>query len=682
MRTSAARQRVAIEAVRPEIDCGRFPIKRAIGEPVDVEADAFADGHDLVACALRYRGPGDDDWTEARMASLGNDRWRASFTVTRTGSWRYTVRAWIDRFATWRADLEKRRDAGQDLSVELLVGAELVEDATRRARGDARRELKQYAARLRADGSVGSVGAAAFDDNLAALMANARDPKLVTEYVRALDIVVDRERARFGAWYEFFPRSCATARPRDTAAPSATARPREAAAPRDAAASTLREAAAHLDYVARLGFDVVYLPPIHPIGLTDRKGAGNSERARPGEPGSPWAIGSSDGGHDAIHPDLGTLEDFDAFVARARELNLEVALDLALQCSPDHPYVTKHPEWFRHLPDGSIRFAENPPKKYQDIYPIDFETASWRELWDELRGVVEHWIEHGVRIFRVDNPHTKPFAFWEWLIGDVKAKHPDVLFLSEAFTRPKVMRRLAKAGFTQSYSYFTWRVSAWELREYFTELTQTDAAEYMRANLWPNTPDILPEHLQNGGRSVFVQRLVLAATLGANYGIYGPAFELMESAPVAPGREEYAHSEKYEIKQWDLERADSLADFVALVNRIRHEHPALQTDRTLRFHDADNGALLVYTKTSLDGEETVLVVVNCDPQFTQGGWVRIPVADLLSEPDAPYVAHDLLTGARYTWKGDWNYVELNPNVVPAHVLRLEQHPERDLRLDA
>jgi starch synthase (maltosyl-transferring) len=421
-----------------------------------------------------------------------------------------------------------------------------------------------------------------------------------------------------------------------------------------------------------MGFDVLYLPPIHPIGRSHRKGKNNVTRPEPGAPGSPWAIGSEEGGHTEVHPDLGTIEDFDRLVHRARDFGLEVAMDLAYQCSPDHPWVAKYPEWFRHRPDGTVQYAENPPKKYQDIYPLDFETEAWRELWDELKEVVEFWIGHGIQIFRVDNPHTKPFAFWEWLIEEIKANSPEVIFLAEAFTRPKVMHRLAKLGFTQSYTYFAWRNAKWELESYFEELTQTEVAEFFRPNLWPNTPDILTEALQTGGRAAFMSRVVLAATLGASYGMYGPAYELMEHRPLEPGSEEYLDSEKYEVRVWDLDRPDSLAEFIARLNRIRRGNPALQIDRSLRFHQVDNEQLIAYSKSATEAENAIVTVVNLDPHTTQGGWLRLSLELLGLDDERPFQVHDLLTEARYIWQGPRHYVELNPQVVPAHVFRIRQ----------
>ncbi len=642
------RRRVAIERVSPEIDCGRFAVKRVLGEPVVVEADIFADGHDAISAVLRFRHTRQPDWDEVPMTLVENDRWRGLFTVVELGTYEYTVLAWVDRFQTWTRDLRKRLQAEQDVTDDLLIGAELIEAAAARA-GEADGELlRRYAARLRGGQQNAE---AALEPELAELMARYDDRPFACQYQRTLRVTVDRERARFSTWYEMFPRSCS---------------------PEPGRHGTFRDCESRLPYIAEMGFDVLYLPPIHPIGRTNRKGRNNSLVAGPDDPGSPWAIGAEEGGHDAVHPALGTLDDFRRLVERAQQLGIEVALDLAFQCSPDHPYVRQHPEWFRWRPDGTIQYAENPPKKYQDIYPFDFETEHWRELWAELKRVVLFWIGQGVRIFRVDNPHTKPFLFWEWLIAEVKRDYPETIFLSEAFTRPKVMYRLAKLGFTQSYTYFAWRNTKEELEQYFTELTQTDVREFFRPNLWPNTPDILTEYLQHGGRPAFMARLVLAATLGASYGIYGPAFELCERVPLAPGSEEYLNSEKYEIRYWDLEAPHSLAPLIARVNRIRRENPALQSDRNLRFHRIDNPEMIAYSKATDDRSNVILTVVNLDPHHTQSGWVTLPLEELDIDPLHPYQVHDLLSDSRYLWHGPTNYVELNPQILPAHIFRLRR----------
>ncbi len=633
---------VVIERVEPEIDRGRFPIKRVVGERVVVEADFLTAGHDELACVVRHRAEDEREWLEAPMRPAVNDRWRGGFVVERLGRYLYTVEGWVDRFHTWTRDLVRRLEAGQDVTVDLQIGAQLVAAAAERAGGEDARALREAARSLAASRGERT----ALSGELAELMARHPDRTFATRYERELKVVVDRPLARFSAWYEMFPRS-------------ASARPGRH--------GTFRDVEARLPYVAGMGFDVLYLPPIHPIGTAFRKGPNNSIKSPPEGPGSPWAIGGPEGGHKDVHPELGTLEDFRRLVRAARRRGLEIALDLAFQVSPDHPYVREHPEWFRARPDGTIQYAENPPKKYQDTYPFDFDTEAWKPLWQELESVVQFWIDHGVSIFRVDNPHTKPFAFWEWLIEEIRGRHPDVIFLSEAFTRPKVMYRLAKIGFQQSYTYFAWRNQAWELRQYFTELTRAPVVEYFRPNLWPNTPDILTETLQTGGRGASALRFVLAATLGANYGIYGPTFELAETTPLVPGREEYLDSEKYQVRHWDLGQPGSLRPLITTVNRIRREHPALQQDRTLRFLKTGNENLLAYAKTS--DSDVIVVIVNLDPRWKQLGWVEVPVVPLAGHP--PYGVEDLLNDRRYTWRTDgWNYVELDPEVTPAHIVKV------------
>jgi starch synthase (maltosyl-transferring) len=646
------RARVVIEGVTPEIDAGRFAAKRTVGDTVVVEADIFTDGHERVAAALLVRHESEAEPASHPMAPLVNDRWRGSFTAALGGTYLFTLLAWRDDFGTWAADLEKRIAARQATDVDLKIGAALVQAAATRAPAEDARRLRRFAAAL-ATGDEAAF-AVAQDPALLALMAAHPDSGHATRYARELPIYIDRERARFGAWYEMFPRSCA---------------------PEPGRHGTFADAAARLTYVAALGFDIVYLPPIHPIGRTHRKGKNNALVAAPGEPGSPWAIGGVEGGHKSVHPDLGTLDDFRAFVAEAKRQQLEVALDIAYQCSPDHPYVAEHPEWFRHRPDGTIQYAENPPKKYQDIYPFEFETEAWTALWQELLDIVLFWMSHGVRIFRVDNPHTKPFGLWEWLIAEARRKDPGVIFLSEAFTRPKVMYRLAKLGFTQSYTYFTWRRTAAELREYFTELTRPPVLDFFRPNLWPNTPDILTDVLQDGGRPAFAIRYLLASTLGASYGLYGPAFELSEHVPREAGSEEYLHSEKYEIRRWNLDDPQSLRALITRMNAARRTHPALQRDDTLRFHDTDNPQLLCYSKTSTDGADVVLTVINLDPHWKQGGWVDLDLAALGLARGAAFEVHDLLSGARYSWRGHRNYVELDPQRVPAHVFEVTKTVE-------
>ena len=651
------RRRVVIEAVTPEIDCGRFPIKRVVGDMVRVEANVFADGHDQVACRLLY-------WQDARnlltspMVALPNDRWRGEFFVAKLGRYQYSIEGWIDHFHTWRAALLKRVAAQQNVNVELLIGADLIEEAAAQAPAKNAEILRQWAKRLREAKDKPEGASIALEEELLGLLQQYPVRNFSTRYEKDLSVTVDREKARFSAWYEVFPRSCS---------------------PQPGRHGTFRDCEQVLPYIASLGFDVVYLPPIHPIGKSFRKGKNNSTEPQPTDTGSPWAIGSTEGGHKSILPQLGTLEDFKHFRAAAEKQGLEVALDIAFQCSPDHPYVREHPEWFRKRPDGTIQYAENPPKKYQDIFPLDFESPQWQSLWHELKSVFDFWIEQGVRIFRVDNPHTKPFAFWEWAIGEIKTQHPDVLFLAEAFTRPHVMYRLAKLGFSQSYTYFTWRNTKEELTDYFTELTQTEVREFFRPNLWPNTPDILSQVLQAGGRPAFMIRLILAATLGSSYGIYGPAFELCENVPLQPGSEEYLNSEKYELRHWDLHAPGSLSELIVRMNRIRKENPALQSNSTLRFHGTDNPSLLCYSKVTKDFSDLVVVVVNLDCFRTQSGWVNLDLAAIGVDADHEFQVHDLLGEGQYMWHGSRNYVELTPESLPAHILRVRRlvRTERD-----
>jgi starch synthase (maltosyl-transferring) len=646
-RIGDGRRRVVIESVTPEIDSGQFAAKRTVGERVVVEADIFADGHDALACVLRWRHHSSKLWNDVPMVPVVNDRWRGEFMVGELGRYFYTIQGWVDAFETWSRQFAKRVEAGQDITQELEVAAKMIEAAATRADGSDSNRLIAYAGAVRKGRAAAS---AALGDELAQLMDRYADKSLAVTYPRELEVVVDPEKARFSAWYEIFPRS----------------------AGEPGKHGTFKDVEKRLPEISEMGFDVLYLPPIHPIGHSHRKGANNSVTAGPDEPGSPWAIGSEEGGHKSIDAHLGTLDDFQRLLRAAGQQGIDVALDIAFQCSPDHPYIREHPDWFKHRPDGTIQHAENPPKKYEDIVPFDFESESWRELWDELLSIVVYWIEQGVTVFRVDNPHTKPFPFWEWLIAEVKRRHPDVIFLAEAFTRPKVMFRLAKVGFTQSYTYFAWRNSAAELAQYFTELSQPPIREFFRPNLWPNTPDILTEYLQTGGRPAFAARLILAATLGASYGIYGPAFELCEARAREPGSEEYLDSEKYQIRGWDLKSPDSLHELIALVNRVRHENPALQSDRGLTFHPTENDHLIAYTKTTPDLADVVLTVVNVDPHHTQAGMVTLPLEELGIRRDRGYQAHELLSGARYLWNGPRNFVEINPHAIPAQIFRFRR----------
>jgi starch synthase (maltosyl-transferring) len=642
------RLRAVIDRVLPEIDGGRFPAKRVVGDSMVVEADVFGDGHDTLACTLGYRHENEAEWQEVPMTLGVNDRWRGEFPLERLGRYRYTVTAWIDHFLSWRHDFRRRVDP-PDIASAALVGSKLItEAANRAARGDAQR-LRAWGKQLTEAKETLEIQRIALDETLAALAQRYPDRRFATVYEKELTVVVDPLRARFSSWYELFPRSTS----------------KEAGKH-----GTFRDVEARLAYVRELGFDVLYLPPIHPIGREKRKGKNNSLTPAPDDVGSPWAIGSVEGGHKAVHPELGTLDDFRHLVSTARRMGIEVALDIAFQCAPDHPYVKAHPEWFTWRPDGTVQYAENPPKKYQDIYPFNFESEDWMGLWEELKSVFEFWVKQGVTIFRVDNPHTKPFPFWEWAIRELKSSHPELVFLSEAFTRPKIMHRLAKLGFTQSYTYYAWRNTKYELIEYFNELSQGPGRDYFRPNVWPNTPDILTAYLQHNGRPAFCARFLLAATLGANYGIYGPAFELLENVPREPGSEEYLHSEKYQIRTWDLERPESLRHLIARVNKIRRENAALQNDATLHFETIANDQLVAYTKSTPERSNVLLIVVNIDPRYRQSGFVELDLARIGVDPRAPYQVRDLLTDARYSWSGSRNYVELEPGM--AHIFAVAQ----------
>ena len=658
---SDGRVRAVIDAILPTVDCGRFSAKRIAGESIAVEAHCFADGHDKLRVVLRWKlaGSANADF-EIDMKAQGNDVWTAEFTPPQPGRCECTVLAWVDHFESWRAELERREDK-DDIRVALEVGAALVEEAAARAAGSDAAILTEWSAQLRhglteAAAEVTGLRALALDPARAAIVARYADRSFAAS--AALDLIIDRKRAAFSSWYELFPRSSAV---------------------QIGQHGKFSDVEARLPYLAEMGIDVLYFPPIHPIGRVNRKGANNALRAKPDDVGSPWAIGAAEGGHKDILPQLGTFDDFDRLLNVARALGIEIAMDLAFQCAPDHPYVSQHPQWFKHRPDGSVQYAENPPKKYQDIYPFDFETSDWRALWNELKSVVDFWIARGVKIFRVDNPHTKAFAFWEWLIGATKRDHPDVIYLAEAFTRPKVMHRLAKLGFSQSYTYFTWRNTKQELTDYFTDLSQGAGRQYYRPNVWPNTPDILPETLQSGLRPIYAARLILASTLCANYGIYGPTYELMESTPREPGGEEYRDSEKYQLRHWTLQQPDSLWSLIARMNRIRRENTALQADTGLHFCKIENDQLIAYLKVDAASSNVILTVVNLDPHHPQSGWVDLDVAALKIDPDQPYQVHDLLSDQRYIWRGRYNYVLLDPQRAPAHVFRLRRRvrSERD-----
>ena len=646
---SQLRERVVIESVRPEVDSGRFPAKAVVGQWFVVGADIFAEYEPIVSSVLRYRRDGEAEWHETPMQPAGEDHYAGAFVVDQLGTYYYTIEAWIDRFETWRRLLRRKVAARQDVSGELKIGAAFVREAAARAAGRDRKQLRAAAERIASGTPPRERARAALADQLATLMRRYPDRGRATRYDKGLLVTVDPPKAAFSAWYELFPRSWS---------------------PEPGRHGTFRDVEAVLPYVAGMGFDVLYLPPIHPIGRSHRKGKNNSLRAKATDPGSPWAIGSDEGGHKSVHPDLGSLADFRRLVARANEYGLEIALDIAFQCSPDHPYVKEHPEWFRRRPDGSIQYAENPPKKYEDIYPFDFETSDWRALWEELKSVFVFWVQQGVHIFRVDNPHTKPFRFWEWVIAEIKRDYPDTMFLAEAFTRPRLMERLAKSGFTQSYTYFAWKTKKDDIRDYFTELTSVPLKDYFRPNAWPNTPDILTEYLVTGGRSGFVARLVLAATLSSSYGIYGPAFELGEHTPAQPGSEEYLNSEKYELKRWDIARKDSLREIITRVNAIRRGNPALHSNEGLTFHLADNENVICYSKRTEDARNIVVTVVNLDPKRAHSAVIELPLEEWGIDPKRAFPVEDLLNQSKSRWRGKRHELRLKPKTSASAIFRL------------
>ncbi|GAB4051673.1 alpha-1,4-glucan--maltose-1-phosphate maltosyltransferase [Spirosoma litoris] len=664
--STQSQSRVVIERVTPELDGGKFPIKALPGDVVAVEADIFADGHDYLAVVLLYKHASDATWTESGMALLGNDRWGASFIAEKQGRYTYTFEAWIDHLASWQHEVHLKVADGQRITSELLAGATHVDGMLVRAggkldgakaKGKKKAEpveesgdvkvLREMAALFRDESRYDEAVSVAESDQFTFYAARYPERQHVTRYQHELGVEVDRARAGFSTWYCLFPRS---------------------AAREEGKHGTFKDVEALLPRISNMGFDVLYLPPIHPIGTAHRKGKNNSVICQPGEPGVPYGIGSAEGGHDAIHPELGTVDDFKHLIAIAANYDMEVAMDLAIQCSPDHPWAKDHPEWFKKRPDGTIQYAENPPKKYQDIYPVYFETDDWQNLWEELKRVLLVWASWGVRIVRVDNPHTKPFAFWEWVIAEVKKEFPDMLFLAEAFTKPKVMQELAKGGFAHSYTYYTWRNTKYELEEYMNELTKGEMRYYFRPNFWPTTHDINPYSLQGGHEPQFLIRYFLAATLSSNYGIYGPSFELMEHIPF-PNKEEYLNSEKYEIRYWDWEKTNKLTYLITLVNRIRRENAALQTTNNLTFCTVNDDAIMAYLKISANNR--LLIIVNTDAYSRRAGVVQVPIWQLGIGHDQAYTVHDLLTGAYYTWTGEQNYVELDPYVLPMHLFRIE-----------
>jgi len=651
MKDFSGKKRVIIENITPQINAGQFPIKRIVGEQVCVEADVYSDGHDIVKALLLFKKSDVENWEEVPMEFMGNDCWSASFTPTEIGSYDYTVKGWVDHVGTWQHGLEKKHEAQLDLKLDLLIGAEFMKEAAEKST-EMKKEFNDHIVLFKSS-----------SEDIKNIITKALHPSIADNYNKVMDspnatvndkifkVQVENKKALFSTWYELFPRSTSD---------------------KPGKHGTFKDCERLLPRIQEMGFDIIYLPPIHPLGIQFRKGKNNSTTAQPNEPGSPWAIGSKEGGHKAIHPELGTLKDFTNFIEKAKTFDIDIAIDFALQCSPDHPYVKEHPQWFKWRPDGTVQYAENPPKKYQDVLPINFETEDWENLWNELKSILEYWIDKGVKIFRVDNPHTKPFIFWEWLIKEIKTNHPDTIFLAEAFTRPKIMQRLGKIGFTQSYTYFTWRSTPQELITYVTELAKTEMREYYRPNFWPNTPDILPPVLQTGGEPAHIIRVLLAGTLSSNYGLYGPVYEYGEATPIANGKEEYLDSEKYEIKLWDWEKQTKIRQIITQLNRIRKENAALQTTWNITFVETDNNQFLSYIKTDDSKTNKLLIVVSLDPTYPQSGWVKLPLGDLGINPEQPYHLQDLITENHYTWHHEWNYVELRPEKIPAHIFKIEQ----------
>jgi len=648
------KQRVIIENVKPQVDGGKFPAKRVIGDRVTIEADIYCDGHDLISAEVLYRHEKGRKWNTADMIPEVNDRWTGEFDLEKEGDYIFTLRAWVDKFKSWHHDTLKKLEAATANGTDLLIGKKLIGETLNAYPDMGKRDadfLEKTGKQLGASsGKTASRATAVFENTLLETMVRYPVRSNMTELGKELTINVDREKAAFSSWYEVFPRSLG----------------------KNGKHGTFDDCIEFLPHVKNLGFDVLYLPPIHPIGEKNRKGKNNNVKSKPGEPGSPWAIGNKDGGHKAIHPELGTSDDFKKLITAADKQGIEIAMDIAFQCSPDHPYISEHPDWFNSRPDGTLQYAENPPKKYEDIYPLNFESDDWKNLWEELKSVFLHWIGVGIRIFRVDNPHTKSFRFWEWLISEIRKEYKDVIFLAEAFTRPKIMKHLAKSGFNQSYTYFTWRNTKFELTTYLEELVGTEMKDYFRPNFWPNTPDILPFPLQGAGKPLFVQRLILAATLSSNYGMYGPAYELMVNLPAQPGKEEYLDSEKYEIKDWNLKNSRSLAKLISRVNTIRHTNKALQRMDSLRFHPIDNEAIIAYSKMTPDKKNIILTIVNLDPEATQSGFVGLPLYDFGLDHENIFEVHDLLSGSTYQWKEEYNFVELNPGIIPAHIFKINR----------
>ena len=644
---------MVISNIWPSIEGGRYAIKRIAGDPLTVWADVFRDGHGKLRAVVKWRKRGVSAWEERPMTHLGNDRWRGEFTLLELGEWEYTVEGWQDEFQTWRHEFERKAGAlkpGENLQTESMEGSILLEESARlaeQAGQPADAEVLRRASRAIYDAAPQAVQETVDDASVQELAHRWPNRSLSTTALPIYRVIVERERAGFSSWYEFFPRSAEGLGNKH---------------------STFRDCLERIRYARDMGFQVIYFPPIHPIGVSHRKGKDNSLTCEPGDVGSPWAIGSDEGGHYTVHPALGTMADFEWLVKEANDLGMEIAMDFAINCSPDHPYVRDHPDWFFQRPDGTIKYAENPPKKYQDIYPLNFHCKDWRTLWQEMVRIILFWAEKGVKIFRVDNPHTKPVAFWEYLMSEVRGQNPDVIFLAEAFTRPRMMEMLAKVGFSQSYTYFTWRLHRQEIMEYVNELAHSDLREYFRGNFWPNTPDILAHPLVDGGPSIFKIRAALAATTMPNWGIYS-GFEFCENDQ-HPDREEYRNSEKYQLKERDWKRP-GIRDFLAKLNQIRNTHAEFRHLSNLQFLHVDHDRLIAFVKTSVNRQSDLLVIINLDPDHTSAGTVTLPHESLPAPRDLPYNVRDLLTDDVYTWHGPSNWVSLDPASKPVHIFRIE-----------
>lgn len=641
-------KRVVIDFVSPRINHGELQIKRVVDEVIDVEAHILADGHDVLGATIQFKHEKERSWKESRMQDHQNDEWRGSFQVTKQGTYQYRIQAWVDYALNWQHGIERKIEDGQKVTSELLEGIEYINEIMDSASAAEKKYLKACASSFENDSEYDKAIVYAMSHELHEIFMNYPQKFLVNE-TPAYEVYVDRLKARFSTWYEFFPRSSSE---------------------EPGVHGNFKSCERLLPRVAEMGFDVLYFPPIHPIGEVNRKGKNNTTEAFADDVGSCWGIGSKDGGHTDVHPNLGTVEEFKELVQKAKDLGIEVAMDYALQAAPDHPWVKNHPEWFKWRPDGTVQYAENPPKKYQDILPIYWESKDYKNLWKECLDILEYWIDCGIEVFRVDNPHTKPFYFWNWIIAEVKKKHPNVLFLAEAFTKPKVMQQLAKQGFTQSYTYFTWRTNKHELIQYMEELTKTDQREYMRPNFWPNTPDINPFHLQGANEATHIQRYALAATLSSNIGIYGPVFEYMMSDAL-PGREEYLNSEKFQIAHYDWSIQNKLTTLIGRINRIRKEQPALQQTNNIKFCDLENDNLLAFYKWNQDRTNELLIIISLDPYYAQQGNVRLPMEDLNVPYGHAVQVQDLVTGSSYNWHHDWNFVELHP-ALPFHIFKINK----------